>query len=90
MKAYEFPRQGGLPARAAVQNQVDCKLLFQKPCYSGMVSTRGIKPKFDIGERVLCYEPDPKKIKMLYDAKIIDVQPSNKVINKPLIRIRVD
>lgn len=41
-----------------------------------MVSTRGIKPKFDIGERVLCYDPDPKKMKMLYDAKILDVFPS--------------
>ncbi|XP_023333669.1 male-specific lethal 3 homolog [Eurytemora carolleeae] len=43
-----------------------------------MVSTRGPKPKFDIGERVLCYEPDPKKIKMLYDAKILDLRPSQK------------
>ena len=44
-----------------------------------MVSTRGPKPKFDIGERVLCYEPDPKKIKMLYDAKVLDLRPSQKV-----------
>jgi len=41
-----------------------------------MVSTRGIKPKYDIGERVLCYEPDPKKMKMLYDAKVLGHRPS--------------
>jgi male-specific lethal 3 len=39
-----------------------------------MVSTRGIKPKFEINERVLCYEPDPKKFKMIYDARIISVK----------------
>ena len=44
-----------------------------------MVSTRGIKPKYDIGERVLCYEPDPKKMKMLYDAKVLGMRPSEQV-----------
>ena len=81
-----FLKHGGLQARVALQKEVNCKHLFQKFWYCGMVSTRGIKPKFDIGERVLCYEPDPKKIKMLYDAKIIDVQPSNKVINTLIMR----
>ncbi|KAJ8977286.1 hypothetical protein NQ317_015571, partial [Molorchus minor] len=42
-----------------------------------MVSTRGIKLKFFEGERVLCYEPDPTKAKVLYDSKVLDV-----VINK--------
>lgn len=35
-----------------------------------MVSTRGCKFKFIIGERVLCYEPDLKKAKVLYDSKV--------------------
>ncbi|KAJ8956575.1 hypothetical protein NQ314_006702 [Rhamnusium bicolor] len=42
-----------------------------------MVSTRGIKLKFFEGERVLCYEPDPTKAKVLYDSKVLDI-----VINK--------
>jgi len=43
-----------------------------------MVSTRGIKPKYEINERVLCYEPDPKKMKMLYDARVLEMRPSEK------------
>lgn len=35
-----------------------------------MVSTRGIRYKFSEGERVLCYEPDPTKAKVLYDSKV--------------------
>lgn len=35
-----------------------------------MVSTRGVKLKFVEGERVLCYEPDPTKAKVLYDSKV--------------------
>lgn len=35
-----------------------------------MVSTRGPKYKFSVGERVLCYEPDPTKAKVLYDSKV--------------------
>lgn len=35
-----------------------------------MVSTRGTKYKFAIGEKVLCYEPDPTKAKVLYDSKV--------------------
>lgn len=35
-----------------------------------MVSTRGLKCKFGIGEKVLCYEPDPTKAKVLYDSKV--------------------
>ncbi|XP_066258648.1 MSL complex subunit 3 [Euwallacea similis] len=38
-----------------------------------MVSTRGIKLKFLVGERVLCYEPDPTKAKVLYDSKVLDI-----------------
>nr|XP_022910447.1 male-specific lethal 3 homolog [Onthophagus taurus] len=38
-----------------------------------MVSTRGVKLKFLEGERVLCYEPDPTKAKVLYDSKVLEV-----------------
>lgn len=37
-----------------------------------MVSTRGPKFKFSDGEKVLCYEPDPTKAKVLYDSKVVD------------------
>lgn len=40
---------------------------------SKMVSTRGQKYKFSDGEKVLCYEPDPTKAKVLYDSKVIKV-----------------
>lgn len=42
-----------------------------------MVSTRGVKFKFSEGERVLCYEPDPTKAKVLYDSKVLEV-----IVNK--------
>lgn len=35
-----------------------------------MVSTRSIKYKFNENEKVLCYEPDPTKAKVLYDSKV--------------------
>lgn len=38
-----------------------------------MVSTRGLKLRFFEGERVLCYEPDPTKAKVLYDSKVLDI-----------------
>uniref|UniRef100_A0AAG5CXR9 Protein male-specific lethal-3 n=1 Tax=Anopheles atroparvus TaxID=41427 RepID=A0AAG5CXR9_ANOAO len=40
-----------------------------------MVSTRGhnTKYKFSDGEKVLCYEPDPTKAKVLYDSKVLEV-----------------
>ncbi|XP_066999110.2 MSL complex subunit 3 [Anabrus simplex] len=42
-----------------------------------MVSTRGVKFKFSEGEKVLCYEPDPTKAKVLYDSKVLEV-----IVNK--------
>ncbi|KAI4458732.1 mortality factor 4-like protein [Holotrichia oblita] len=42
-----------------------------------MVSTRGVKSKFFEGEKVLCYEPDPTKARVLYDSKVLEV-----IINK--------
>ncbi|XP_055638458.1 male-specific lethal 3 homolog [Toxorhynchites rutilus septentrionalis] len=38
-----------------------------------MVSTRTYKYKFADGEKVLCYEPDPTKAKVLYDSKVLEV-----------------
>lgn len=35
-----------------------------------MVSTRGVKYKFNENEKVLCYEPDLTKAKVLYDSKV--------------------
>ena len=32
--------------------------------------TRG---KFEQGEKVLCYEPDPEKVKVVYEAKILEI-----------------
>ena len=29
-----------------------------------------MKPKFAVGERVLCFEPDQSKARVLYDAKV--------------------
>ncbi|XP_007557154.1 male-specific lethal 3 homolog isoform X1 [Poecilia latipinna] len=37
------------------------------------MNSRGIKYQFHKGERVLCFEPDPTKAKVLYDAKVLDV-----------------
>ncbi|GIY82459.1 male-specific lethal 3 homolog [Caerostris darwini] len=37
------------------------------------VATRGVKFKFTEGEKVLCYEPDPTKAKVLYESKVLDL-----------------
>uniref|UniRef100_A0A3P8VTF5 FERM and PDZ domain containing 4 n=1 Tax=Cynoglossus semilaevis TaxID=244447 RepID=A0A3P8VTF5_CYNSE len=37
------------------------------------MNSRGIKYRFHKGERVLCFEPDPTKAKVLYDAKVLDL-----------------
>ncbi|KAK0154176.1 Male-specific lethal 3 [Merluccius polli] len=37
------------------------------------MNPRGIKYRFYKGEKVLCFEPDPTKAKVLYDAKVLDV-----------------
>uniref|UniRef100_A0A2P2I621 Protein male-specific lethal-3 n=1 Tax=Hirondellea gigas TaxID=1518452 RepID=A0A2P2I621_9CRUS len=46
-----------------------------------MVSTRGVKARFCEGERVLCYEPDPTKAKVLYESKVLQL-----VYNKDVSR----
>ncbi|XP_049774385.1 male-specific lethal 3 homolog isoform X1 [Schistocerca cancellata] len=38
-----------------------------------MVPMRGSKFKFEEGEKVLCYEPDPTKARVLYDSKVLEV-----------------
>lgn len=35
-----------------------------------IMSTRGVKFLFSVGEFVLCFEPDPTKARVLYDAKV--------------------
>ncbi|KAL2102301.1 hypothetical protein ACEWY4_001469 [Coilia grayii] len=37
------------------------------------MNSRGMKFKFHKGEKVLCFEPDPSKAKVLYDAKVVDI-----------------
>jgi male-specific lethal 3 len=34
------------------------------------MSARGVKFLFSPGEAVLCFEPDPTKARVLYDAKV--------------------
>ncbi|XP_037655008.1 male-specific lethal 3 homolog [Choloepus didactylus] len=38
-----------------------------------MSSREGMKFQFHSGEKVLCFEPDPTKARVLYDAKVVDV-----------------
>lgn len=38
--------------------------------YSLIMSTRGVKFLFTTGEYVLCFEPDPTKARVLYEAKV--------------------
>lgn len=54
-----------------------------------MVSTRGVKFKFSEGEKVLCYEPDPTKAKVLYESKVLElvVSRDNKGRKTPEYRI---
>ena len=42
---------------------------------------RQSKAKFTSGEKILCFEPDPKKVKILYEAKILEVIPCPIMIN---------
>ncbi|XP_050997145.1 male-specific lethal 3 homolog isoform X3 [Acomys russatus] len=38
-----------------------------------MSASEGMRFQFHSGEKVLCFEPDPTKARVLYDAKIVDV-----------------
>ncbi|XP_051993265.1 male-specific lethal 3 homolog isoform X2 [Xyrauchen texanus] len=38
------------------------------------MNSRGMKFKFHKGEKVLCFEPDPSKARVLYDAKVVDIE----------------
>ncbi|XP_033122388.1 male-specific lethal 3 homolog [Anneissia japonica] len=39
-----------------------------------VITTRGLKQaNFSVGEKILCYEPDVSKARVLYDSKILDV-----------------
>jgi len=52
-----------------------------------VVSTRShnTKFKFSEGERVLCFEPDPTKARVLYDAKILEIQLKKDVKGKKAV-----
>ncbi|XP_064608070.1 male-specific lethal 3 homolog [Liolophura sinensis] len=39
------------------------------------MATRGVKYQFSVGEHVLCFEPDPTKARVLYEAKVLDLCP---------------
>ena len=39
--------------------------------------------KYEVGEKVLCYEPDPTKAKVIYDAKILKIVDNE---NKDLVK----
>ncbi|XP_062514852.1 male-specific lethal 3 homolog [Corticium candelabrum] len=39
-----------------------------------MVSTRVTRPRFNEGDYVLCYEPDPTKSNVLYNAKVVQFE----------------
>ncbi|XP_037908917.1 male-specific lethal 3 homolog [Hermetia illucens] len=54
-----------------------------------MVSTRGIRYKFSEGERVLCYEPDPTKAKVLYDSKVLGVVETKDKRGKKIIQYMI-
>lgn len=43
---------------------------FPAICHDEQMNSRGMKFKFQKGEKVLCFEPDPTKAKVLYDAKV--------------------
>lgn len=71
------PQSSRYPPSLITNNQTQCPyivsslLLSRKIAKSiTMVSTRGPKFKFSVGEKVLCYEPDLTKAKVLYDSKV--------------------
>lgn len=55
----------------------------------GMVSTRGVKYKFSEGEKVLCYEPDPTKAKVLYDSKVLGVVETKDKKGKKIVQYKI-
>lgn len=54
-----------------------------------MVSTRGVKYKFTEGEKVLCYEPDPAKTKVLYNSKVLEIIVSKDDNGKKLVEFLI-
>ena len=37
------------------------------------MSTRGIRFNYEPGEGVLCFEPDPTKARVIYEAKVMQI-----------------
>uniref|UniRef100_A0A1B6FRP4 Protein male-specific lethal-3 n=1 Tax=Cuerna arida TaxID=1464854 RepID=A0A1B6FRP4_9HEMI len=54
-----------------------------------MVSTRGVKLKFSEGEKVLCYEPDPAKTKVLYNSKVLSITVGKDESGKRLVEFLI-
>jgi len=54
-----------------------------------MVSTRGVKFKFSEGEKVLCYEPDPAKTKVLYNSKVLSITVGKDESGKRLVEFLI-
>jgi|FrelakmetLWP11LW_1041352.scaffolds.fasta_scaffold104631_1 hypothetical protein len=44
-----------------------------KSGFSPTKSVPKVEPKYFESEKVLCYEPDPTKVQVIYDAKILKV-----------------
>ena len=56
------------------------------------MSSRGIKFNFFPGESVLCFEPDPTKARVIYEAKVINLNhcllfPHPAIINQIKIKL---
>lgn len=64
--SYETPTQERKGLRG-YKNPIDA---FSPTRRHEQMNSRGIKYQFHKGERVLCFEPDPTKAKVLYDAKV--------------------
>ncbi|KAI8123547.1 Protein male-specific lethal-3 [Lucilia cuprina] len=55
-----------------------------------MVSTRGPRSRyFEKGEKVLCYEPDPSKAKVLYDSKILGTYETKDKRGRKIIQYKI-
>lgn len=51
------------------------------------MSTRGIKFNYEPGECVLCFEPDPTKARVIYEAKVAFLQNWKNRNNNEIMKI---
>ncbi|XP_055383620.1 protein male-specific lethal-3 isoform X2 [Condylostylus longicornis] len=54
-----------------------------------MVSTRGIKYRFTEGEKVLCYEPDITKARVLYDSKVLGISEARDKRGRRIVQYKI-